>query len=453
MDTETLAYRFLLAGSFRPSSINPWFSGWWTRFWENFSFGAAPPAADVDIQGVWRDPDLTTLFIGADSGPMHLRALELDRLSTRLHVSTSSFDILAFRAASGPYLAHGGFRQLNAPDGRWTRLDFDIRSDFPLDALPRLFPKEAPEFTAPFAFVSAPRIHLAGQALGPASATPGSQRYELRLASSGPVRYEGFPLDHLAVRVLRRDDEIQLRELEAGFAGGLATGTATLSGPADKRWLAFDLALARADIDLAQTRWREFQATRPGALPAPAPAAPPAKPAKKEKLPAGEKDPKALGGHLDLRLSATGPLKDPLAYSGGGEARIGGADLAKIRLMGPFSSLLGELGLGFTTVALTEAEARLTLDREKLVFEELRLTGPSALVEAKGDYSLAASSLNFTARLRPFEQREGILGSTANIVTSPLSSALEIELNGTLDEPTWIFAYGPRKWIRKITGL
>lgn len=445
MDTDTLAFRFLLGGQLRPMAIEGWFSGWWDRFWENFHFGPVPPAAEVDIQGVWRDPERTTVFVQASSGALRLRELELDTLRTRMQVAAGAFDILNFHATREAHAAEGRFVRLNGPDNdEWSYMDFDVRSDFPVDALPRLFPAEGPALVAPFALDGAPRIHLVGQSFGPASATPGRQRYDLHLATDAPLRYSGFPLDHLALRLERRDAELRLRDIRAGFATGLATGEAALSGPDTDRWLAFDITLADASLDLAQARWTEFQTSRPRETPD-APETP--------KVPAdakGTKDAKPLGGRISAHLAATGPLDNPLGYSGRGDAKITGADLANIRLMGPVSSLLGEIGIGFTTLKLSEADARIALDQNRLVFEDLRLTGPSALVEAKGVYLLPAGVLDFQAKIRPFDQSGGILSSTANFFTSPLSSVLEVDLAGTLEDPSWTFTYGPTKFFRRL---
>lgn len=438
MNTATLDYRFLLGGHLRPMAIEGWFSVWWDRFWANFAFGPRPPEAEVDIQGMWRAPSRTTVFIGAHSDALRLRDLPLDRFDTRIWVRTHFFDILHFRAAQGPHLATGDFtRLLNAPRDSWQRMEFDVHANFPAAALGQLFGKPGAEITAPFRLTSPPKIHLQGETLGPASTVaPGRQRYTLGLSTKDPLHYAGFPLDHLSVRLQRDDTDIRLHDLRVGFASGLATGEAVLSGPDSERWLAFDITLADADLDLAQTRWREFQATRPQPSPPP---------------PASTTPPKNLGGRLALQLAATGPVNDPLAFTGTGTSFITGADLAQIRLMGRLSELLGNLGLGFTTVKLNEADARFTLDHDRLNFDPLTLSGQSAQITTKGTYTLSANTLAFTAKIRPFERSGGILSSTADFVLSPLSSALEIELGGTLNQPSWIFSYGPSRILRRIT--
>lgn len=435
MDTETLAFRFLLGGRLRPMDIEGWFTGWWDAIWEDFHFGPRPPDAEVDIAGIWGRPEQTTVFVGAQSGPMALRELALDAVSTRVMIRHNHLDVLHFRVAQKERAASGRFsRTLADDDSGWQKITFDLRSDLPLSALPDLFREDGEEIAAPFALSGPPAIHLAGHAFGPgAGADAGRQRYTLALSADAPLRYGGFPLEKLSVRVERRDEEIRLEDLRAGLASGLATGRAVLSGPADTRWLAFDIALENASVDSAVASWREFQTARdPDARP--------------------DTPDKPLGGKLNLRLAATGPADQPLQFSGTGSARITGADLARIRLLGRFSELLSGLGVGLTTLKLSDADAPFVLEPNRLRFKNLKLTGPSALIEAQGDYILDEAALDFKARVRPFERREGIIGSTVDFVLNPLSAVLEVELSGNLDHPDWTFSYGPTNLFRRITG-
>jgi hypothetical protein len=435
MDTKTLAFRFLLGGRLRPMGIEGWFSGWWDNLWANFAFGAAPPDAEVDIQGVWRDPPRTTVFVGASSGPMKLRELPLDTLATRLFIADGLVDDLGFRAARGDRLAEGRFARRTLPgNGPWQSIAFDVRADFPAEALPALFGEQGRSIIAPVQLDAAPVIHLVGETFGPGAADrAGQQRYTLDLSTDAPLRYAGFPLDHLAVRLENQNGDIRLENLRAGVADGVASGRAALSGPADSRWLAVDIDLADAGLDLAIARWREFQTARDPAAPNLTPDKP-------------------LGGKLSLHLAANGPAGDPRKFSGTGAARITDANLASIRLLGKFSELLSGLGIGLATLKLTDTNARFTLEQHRLVFAPLELSGPSALIEAEGAYRLSDGALDFTARVRPFEKREGIIGSTADFVLTPLSGALEVELAGTLDQPDWAFAYGPTRLFRRMTG-
>jgi hypothetical protein len=446
MDIKTLAYRFLLAGRLRPMGIEGWFTEWWDRLWANFAFNDQPPEASADIAGIWGQPLLTTVFVSADTRKVKLRELSLDRLAVRVWVYEHSTDILGFHAEQGSARADGRvLRQIDVATDEWRRMAFEVTSNLPPEAIPQLFGAEGREITDPMRFTSPPALRLAGEVFGPAAGQKaGHQRYTLDLATDAPFHFHEFPLDRLAVRIERNNAELALRGIQAGFADGNVTGDAVISGPPDARWLAFDATLANAPTDTVLARWHEFQRARPATPPDPA-----QPPSAAIPTPA---PPKLPGGTLNLALVANGPLDDPLAFSGSGTGRVTGADLARIKLFGLFSELLNGLGLGFSTLKLSDADARFNLDKRVISFDRLYLSGSGSPVEARGNYTLPDGELDFTARVRPFEQNRGILGSTAGLVLTPFASALEVKLAGTFEKPTWTFAYGPRKLLGKITG-
>jgi hypothetical protein len=437
MDIETLDYRFLLGGRLRPMGIEGWFTGWWDNLWANFDFSSAPPEAEADIAGTWGHPDRSTVFVAANQNQgVKLRDLAVDRLACRVWVGAHSTDILGFHVTQGDATATGRVtRIIDIATDTLQRMVFNVTSNLPPESITQLFREEGREIVEPFVFSAPPALHLAGEVFGPGSgADDGRQNYNLDLVAGAPFTFHGFPLDRAALRLERVNSDMTLRDIRAGFADGTVTGHAVVSGPPESRWLAFEAKLDDAPADKVLTRWHEFQLTRP-LEPGAAPPVPP----------------KPLGGRLNLTLTATGPLDDPLAFSGGGAARITGADLARIRLLGLFSELLNGLGLGFSTLKLSDADARFNLNRRVISFERLHFTGSNSPVEARGDYTLPEGGLAFTARVLPFNHG-GILGNTAGLVLSPFASALEVELGGTLDKPSWSFAYGPRKLLRKITG-
>src|SRR5205823_4190738 len=66
-DLQTHRYRFLLAGRLRPLAIAGWFHEWWPNFFRQLEFPAAPPEADVDVQGAWVDSTQANVFVFAES--------------------------------------------------------------------------------------------------------------------------------------------------------------------------------------------------------------------------------------------------------------------------------------------------------------------------------------------------------------------------------------------------
>lgn len=439
MDTRTRDFRFLLDGALQPAAINNWFRSWWPNFWSNFGFPAdLPPDASIDIRGRWGAPRLTEVFVRAD-GPATLKGIPFERLRTHLFIRPGFTDALSFRIERGATAnATGTFRRswdLAARAARWT--EFDIASSLPLADLAGLFPETGPTLIAPFDFSTPPAIQAQGRFGGPADDT-GGPRLDLKLIgeATGPWRFYDFPLDGLAFTARQLDDKLAIEEALVGFAGGLATGTIELSGPPTDRRLAFDAALEQAALGDA-IRQAELWAAHRRAEPAP---------------PVSRFQSRNAAGLLNLALTAEGPLADPLGFRGEGHVTVTEAALAEVNLLGILSTLLRRTLLDYSTLELDAARANFDLVGSRLIFSELSVTGPRAAIEAVGNYRLDTKTLDFNAKILPFDSSRGLVGSTLGFVLSPLSSVLEVRLTGPLASPAWAFAYGPTNFLRALTG-
>ena len=439
MDTRTRDFRFLLDGALHPAAINNWFRAWWPNFWSNFGFPAdLPPGASIDIRGRWGAPRLTEVFVRADS-PAALKGVPFDRLRTRLFIRPGFTDALAFRIERGATAnAAGTFRRswdLAARAARWT--EFDIASSLSLADLAGLFPETGPALIAPFDFSTPPTIQAQGRFGGPADDT-GRPRLDLKLTGevTGPWRFYDFPLEGLAFTARQLNDKLAIREALVGFAGGLATGTIELSGPSTDRRLAFDGALEQAALGDA-IRQVELWATRRRDEPT---------------LPVSRFQSRNAAGRLNLALTAEGPLADPFGFRGEGHVTITEAALAEVNLLGLLSTLLRRTLLDYSTLELDAARANFDLSGSRLIFSQLSITGPRAAIDASGDYRLDTKTLDFNAKILPFDSSRGLVGSTLGLVLSPLSSVLEVRLTGPLASPAWAFAYGPTSILRALTG-
>ena len=102
--------------------------------------------------------------------------------------------------------------------------------------------------------------------------------------------------------------------------------------------------------------------------------------------------------------------------------------------------------------SLTTADAPFELQGDHVRFEELRISGPSAVIQAKGYYRLRDGSLDFTTKVFPFDESSSVLGSAVGFVLTPLSKVLEVKLHGSLNNPTWVFAYGPSRLLNTLIG-
>lgn len=440
MNTHTMDFRFLLTGGLLPSGIESWFHAWWSDFWSTFDFSRGLPVADVDVRGRWGDLTATRVFVQAEGGDTGLKGVPFDRVRTRLFLRPHWFDILHFDVRQAGREAQGRLaRSLDLEKNTWRHMEFSVDSTLPFETISALFKEESSELLAPYRFTTPPRLQLNGRVDSAASPAGKHEHIDVALASTGAMTYHNFPLSDLKFEANVRDNRIDLPMLAVGFAEGHAHGTARLWGAEDIRRLAFDITLADANLGAV---------TQAVALLQPPTAPPTEKTAEAIRL----RQQRLEHGRLVFTLAAEGLYTNFYSFKGTGRAAITGAELAQLNLFGPLSEALRGTYFNLGSFSLTTVDAPFALDGEQLRFENLRVTGPNALLQAKGDYQLRDGRLDFTAKVHPFEESGSLVGSAVGFVLSPLSKVFEVKLQGTLSTPSWIFAYGPSRLINSITG-
>ncbi|HEY8991831.1 MAG TPA: AsmA-like C-terminal region-containing protein [Luteolibacter sp.] len=440
MDTRTMDFRFLLTGRLRPMGISGWFHNWWSDFWQGFDFARSAPQADVDVQGRWGDLTATRVFVQAEGEGAGLKGAAFDRVGTRLFLRPQWFDILRFDVARDGQEAGGWLsRSLDLEKNTWRHMEFSVDSRLPLATIRQLFPEESAELLAPYVFTSPPRLQIKGRVDSAVSPAGKHENIDLDLTSSGPMTFHAFPLADLAVQAHVRDDRIELPVLAVNFAGGEARGKALLSGPANTRKLSFDVSLAKGHLGAVTQAIASLQ--------------PPAAPVSEKAAEAARVRQQRLeNGRLDFSLAAEGLMADFYSFKGPGTASITGTELGQLNLFGPLSEALRGTFINLGSFSLTTVEAPFKLDGERVRFDDLRVSGPSALLIAKGDYWLRGGQLDFNAKIHPFDESTSLVGNAVGFVLTPLSKVFEVKLKGTLAEPSWIFAYGPSRLFNTITG-
>ena len=436
MDTATRDYRFLLQGRLRPLDIAGWFKEWWPHFWEHFDFAAAPPEADVDISGQWKDPQRSAIFCHVDADHPRIRDVPFDRVRTTLFVRPFYYDVFGFTAEHAGHAAHGSFVLAMEPhEPKYRTLDFVADSDLDPADCARLYGPAGEAYLTPYQYALPPRMHVSGHLVGPEVPGGPQTKFNLALATSAPFAFHGMPLDHLAFEARYENGDLDLHQVEAGFAGGKLNGKARLDGPVAARRLAFDATLKGADLARAINALEEVRL--PGA-------------------PAGTKRAgtrflqRASGGRLDLSLNAAGRYREPYSFEGDGRAAISGQELGEINLFGLLSELLSKTLLNFTSLRLDAAQAAFKIEGRKLAFSQVKLTGPTATIDAKGDYWLDAKTLDFSAIVFPLHKSSFVPAETLGVLLTPLSSLLELKLTGSLEKPSWSFLFGPVNILRTI---
>lgn len=426
MNLKTRDYRFLIDGHFFPSAIDPWFSGWWTKLWDDFKFGPRPPDADLDILGRWGAPELSLVYGDADIAAVALRGVPLERLRATIFIRPEHYDIVSFAAERGPLAARGGFIRHDdsvTHQPRW--IDFDFRSTLPLAEAAQLFGPEGARTVEPFVFEQPPEVVATGRMEWTAAGF--REKIHATAAAPGTFRFHEFPVENARFSFDLIDRDIHVRSIEAQIAGGPLTGTATVTGPEDDRRLAFSGRLTGANLSGTVQTWMDYRRRT-------APPGTPPLPESASRL--------GANGRLDLELTAAGPLVDLYALQGTGAATVRGAELAEIEMFGALSRTLRGTFLGFTSLQFSDAEAKFALNGEHLDFSNLKMTGASAAIRGKGRYQMPTSGLTFDVTLFPFRESSFPVFSVLGTMLTPLSHAFQIRLGGTLAQPEWSFAAG-----------
>ena len=438
MNTATRDFRFLLTGGLRPPEIGGWFSQWWPNFWSNFDFTAAIPQADIDIAGTWGFPYRTTVFVQVEAPRPAIKQVPFDHVRTTLFIRPDFYDGLELFAAREGGTACGTFtRTVDLAKNAMHTTTFNVASEhMPLDTA-RVFGKVGTEIVEPFAFTRPPRLKVTGQLDGPASPDGVHESAEIDVASTGPFTFFGLSLSDLSSHATLDDDDLQLAGLRVGFAGGLATGRARMTGRGAQRRLGFDATIENAQLGESIRTLEEFGARRKNE---------PASPASKFQE-------RVAPGRINLRLSADGNYTDLYSFVGNGSGEIDGAELAEVNLLGALSEVLRSVRvLNFTSLRLNFAQANFKLARNRLEFPEMKISGPTAAIDLKGIYRLDLRQMDFGAKHYPFEQSKNPLASALDLVLTPVSSILQLRLEGKIDQPRWRFAYGPSSFFRSLSG-
>lgn len=430
---DDFSYRLLFAGDLRPLHIREWFGDWWVGLWERFEFPALPLSGDVDIHGRHGHGEETTLFGSVRAEGFTLGGVGFESLAARLRIvgdAVRLFDMNVRRPEGG---AIGWFRFEHDPTtDSMKRLDFEAHSTVDPVEVARVFGEAGPELFSMFEFTEPPALLLSGTVYGPEQ--PARNRITVTGRSPTPLKYYGLPLDHLLIDLLIEDEAWTLRRIDAIVADGEVSGDAWKRREEGEERLGFSLILLDLDLPVllqAISTWRAGMGFEGASDPVP----------------------ENIDGIVSGTIRAEGATGDRLSFEGEGSIAIRDANLAEIHLLGLLSRILSATPLRFTSLQFTDAEATFELQRENIHFPTLVLTGPSAEIQAKGDYNLNAETLDFALNVHMLRQsRIPFLPIILSPLLEPLAAVLEIELNGPVADPEWRFLLGPKSLFENLTG-
>jgi hypothetical protein len=422
MDFATTDYRMLLLGRLRPLEISGWFRGdWWPRFWNRyFSFPEAPPEADVDIQGRWREPRLSNNFIRARANQATVWHGDFEQVAATIFVRPNFVHgwSLEARRKAGREAASGWFKRFAPTQGGGTgRVEFDFQGNPEPGVIGRMVEGKTDDVFSPLQLTQPPHIHAWGVV------DEGKPDFKFSADAQAPLHYFGFPLESARVSGELRGSNVQLPDIEFAAADGQGEGRATLTGAGSERRLGFEVFVHGAQLARAVHATEEYLAARAGTPYVPSPE--------------GRFVRQSGNSRIDLAFSAQGFPADIASFHGTGNGSVTGAELGEVRLFGLLSQILSGMSLDFSSLKLDAMRSSVELRDGVLTFPDLKVTGPSAVIDARGTYGLLTNNLNFNARFKPYDQPGSLLQAAVGLVMNPLTSILELKLTGAPADPKW----------------
>lgn len=431
MNFTSTDYRMLLKGRLLPPKIGGWFHGdWWTDFWnEHFDFSPGLPTADVDVEGRWRDPARTEFFGWAKTRQAGVWGGNFDQAEAAVFLRPSFAHVVDFTGsrADGTQRLHGSLKRFADPETHEsTRLEFDLRGNIDSKTTQAMLEGKADDILATLQFSVPPKIHAQGGIdFRDTIAVPD---YTFDGIVNGGFRYYGFPIDGAQVKGRIEGAEVRIEDIQMEALGGKGAGQATFTDAPDIPRLGFNLYLNGADLARVIKGVQEYQINNGGT----------------SHLSAMDSGfiKRVAGGRLDVALTAQGIPANLESFTGTGNAALTGADLGEIQLFGLLSQALSGLSLNFSSLKLDAARTSFRLEDGRLRFPDLKVSGPSAVIDARGEFAIETSALEFTAKFKPFEENKTLFTTALGIVINPIASILELRLGGTLQAPKWSIDLG-----------
>jgi hypothetical protein len=428
-DFSTKDFRYLLTGRLRPLDISAWFLGdWWTNIFKHFEFPARPPDATIDVRGRYAHGRAFAVYGYADSKGAVVRGVPFDSVRTLLYVDQSACDGLEVELVKNGGSAQGSFRLTTEPTkGIWSGFDIDVTSTIDPTPLGTILPAAGAAAVATFSFDKPPAISLRGHFDGPAAEGARHKALRADVRVDAGFRVHGVAFDKGSFKLDIADDEIDIADVEAGFAGGNVSGTAHVSGTGAERRLRFKASLTGASLGQAAEAAEGYVVGRaPGGSTA---------------LETFARD--KSGVRLDLNASAQGRPGDLGTFVGDGNVQIQGSKLGELSLLGGLSRVLK-----FPELRFTQAQASFKIENASLNFAELSVIGANSAIQAKGTYAIDRRKLDFSATIYPFMESKSLL-QIFNAISAPISAVFRVRLTGSIDKPSWRLAYSPLNLLRE----
>lgn len=437
----TKNYALSTRGHLIPKEYNPFMPEWWKNiFNHNFEFNSQSMiSGDCVVYGNSGKFSTDFYFGSFDAQAIHYRDVPVTKGSLTLRGRNRYTEIHNLQAFSDTHWLKGdihftGYRDaIKAP----AAIRYKLEGSLPLSSIRKIVSEEIAKNLIDFEMDQAPQLALEAAQFREADYPQfkGQSYLQLKAQAAEPLVYNNLDLDFLNFELSAQRDQINLRKIEFGLADGIGTGRIdSLKSPTKETPLVnFDLRLRDADYQKARIALYQFNKIISEEL----------------ESDARSTDGSQAKGILDLQLRSLGPADDFKRHFGNGSFILKYNALATIQLLGPFSMILENTPLGFTSLQLNSMSGDFGIEDGFLKFSPLIIAGDQARIEANGTLHLDDQALdmiiglnligNVSEKINPFKK--------ITDAVNPLNYLMQFKLSGTLQNQEIRSIYDPRNFL------
>jgi len=438
---RTHDFHIAARGRIEPRVLDPYFkfAEWWTPLWEAIVPGREWPGVELAYAGNWDEPPTDhRLELSAHIDGAKVRGVATDRIRVRVQTRPDYIAVYDIDAqASGGGRLSGGLAWSMVPGyARFIEQRGIFDSTLPLPVIAALGGPGIAEVLRPLNCPTAPVAHLDQRLGGSANAQPRAEATKIHAEVAGPLHAYRVPLDSAVLDLTDYGSWVDVPRCDFTIAGGQARAVATVQHhPQAEDELSFSATLEGARGTDFINALRQLQDK-------PAASAAATNGAADKNAAAAMGDP-AHPALLDLVLGGRMRAGRPETLVARGAARLSGAQLGQLHLLGSLSRALADTKVPLGDFNLTAATSEVQIAQQFIRLPNLQITGPTARVVAAGIYNYDADVLNFNVLIFPLQESESFFLRQISNMVNPFSNTVTFKLHGKIAEPTWNVSMDP----------
>ena len=437
-DTQTKDFQISLLGSVIPDQYQPLLPKSSSTLFEDLHFDQKIPLrGDFAIQGNLQEAGEIALFGHARANNFAYKDALFDTCDVIVRGRRNYIELHDIKTKVGAGRATGnlGFTSARSPQSGLVSVRYNFDASLPVETVSNALGGATADVLSNFELTGLPDIQVNGVFFNKDFEDYADKdKIDLQATIDKPLKLYDIPLDHLKFRLTSPDGNLYLRDVQFGYADGIANAMIDilLAGASETPETCFKMSLK--DANQAKTI-ENIPSTDES---------PPTTPE------TGNKDPARASGLLDLDIHAKGPLSAIYGFQGYGTMKVRNEALGAIQLLGPLSQLLQNTVFNFTSFNLNRVYLIFEIDREQLLIDKLEINGPRTRISAAGTLQLPDQALDMDVSVSLFAnsgRSDSAINTIGRAVFSPLPNLFLFKLTGTVQNQRIRSKFDPRNLI------